>query len=257
MKISVITVSFNSRKTIEDAIRSVALQAHDDVEHLVIDGKSVDGTIQIIEAHRHRGLILKSEPDAGIYDAMNKGLLSASGDVIGFLNSDDLFADSEVLRRIAISLNENPSAEVCFGDLVYVSEDNQKVVRLWKSRSFENGLFARGWAPAHPTFYIRRSALERLGLFDLSYRLAADAEFMMRYLERGGVKSIYIPHVLVRMRVGGATNKSWRNIVIQNQEIFRALKSNGIPYSPFSFVIHKLFSRLKQRFNGYRLREAG
>jgi glycosyltransferase involved in cell wall biosynthesis len=254
LKISVITVSYNSSKTISDSLRSVVNQTYKNIEHLVIDGNSTDDTFNIVEAHRHQNLVFNSEPDRGIYDAMNKGLAQASGEIIGFLNSDDFYADSEALTRIAKSFEENPSVEACFGDLVYVSEDNGKVLRFWKSRLFDRGLFARGWSPAHPTFYIRRSALERFGLFDISYRLAADAEFMIRYLERGGVESVYIPHVLVRMRVGGATNRSWRNIVLQNQEIFRALKSNGIPYSPFSFVFYKLFSRFKQRFNGYRLR---
>lgn len=171
-----------------------------------------------------------SEPDGGIYDAMNKGLGLASGEVIGFLNADDMFADGLVLSRVAAAF-EDPTIEACFGDLLYVTEDNQSVVRYWKSRPFVPGSFARGWAPAHPTFYIRRSALERFGGFDFSYRLAADTELMMRYLEKGRVRSAYIPEVQVRMRVGGATNRSFRNIFRQNQEIFRALKKNDVPYS--------------------------
>ena len=224
---------------------------HTDIEHLVIDGLSTDETVKVVEANRHPNLVLSSEPDLGVYDAMNKGLTRATGEIIGFLNADDFYADSEVLSRVAQVFERDQSVEACFGDLVYVSEDNRNVVRFWKSQSFEKGLFARGWSPAHPTFYIRRSALNRLGLFDLSYSLAADAEFMMRYLERNGVKSKYLPHVLVRMRVGGATNKNLRNIVKQNKEIFRALKSNAIPYSPFSFVLCKFFDRLKQRLNGF------
>lgn len=250
VKISVITVSYNSAATIADTVRSVASQTHPDIEHLVIDGRSTDDTVQVVEVHRHPNLVLTSEPDKGIYDAMNKGLNRATGDVIGFLNADDFYADADVLARVAKAFEDDPSVEACFGDLVYVSEDNRKVVRYWKSRPYEKGSFARGWCPAHPTFYIRRSALERLGLFDLTYRLAADTEFMMRYLERGGVRSAYIPHVQVRMRVGGATNQSWRNIVRQNREIFHALQKNGVPHFATSFWAHKLASRLWQRLAG-------
>jgi glycosyltransferase involved in cell wall biosynthesis len=146
----------------------------------VIDGRSTDDTVQVLEAHRHPNLVLRSEPDKGIYDAMNKGLSRATGEVIGLLNADDFYADANVLARVAKAFEDAPSVEACFGDLVYVSEDNRKVVRYCKSRPYDKGSFARGWSPAHPTFYIRRSALERLGQFDLTYRLAADTEFMMR-----------------------------------------------------------------------------
>jgi glycosyltransferase involved in cell wall biosynthesis len=250
LKITVVTVSYNSAATIADTLRSVVSQTHPDVEHLVIDGKSTDSTVQVVEAHRHRNLVLSSEPDNGIYDAMNKGLSRATGEVIGFLNADDFYADANVLARVAKAFEDDPGVEACFGDLVYVSEDNRKVVRYWKSRPYEKGSFARGWSPAHPTFYIRCSALERLGQFDLTYRLAADTEFMMRYLECGGVRSAYIPNVQVHMRVGGATNQSWRNIVRQNREILAALEKNNIPYSLPSLAVHKLLSRIKQRLVG-------
>lgn len=253
MRVSVITVSFNSESTIADTIRSVASQMFPDIEHLVIDGLSNDDTVNVVEANRHPNLVLTSEPDAGIYDAMNKGLTRATGDIIGFLNADDFFSDAEVLTRIAKAFEADPCIEACFGDLVYVTEDNRKVVRYWKSQPYEMGCFARGWSPAHPTFYIRRSALNRLGQFDLNYRLAADTEFMMRYLERGGVQSRHIPHVQVRMRLGGATNHSWRNIARQNREILQACKKNSIPYSLSSFVFYKLASRFWQRFAGFNM----
>jgi len=250
MKISIITASFNSESTVLDALLSVVKQTHKNIEHLVIDGNSSDNTCVLVRANSHPNLLLISEPDKGIYDAMNKGLGKASGDVVGFLNSDDFYADVDVLARVAKAFEEDSRVEACFGDLLYVTEDNQSVVRYWKSRPFVPGSFAHGWAPAHPTFYIRRSALDRLGGFDLSYRLAADTEMMMRYLEKGRVRSTYIPEVLVRMRVGGATNRSLRNIFSQNQEIFRALKKNGIPYSLVSFMLHKLASRFWQRCAG-------
>ena len=246
MKISVITVAFNSASTIADTLTSVAAQTHSDIEHIVIDGQSTDDTVSVVKAHQHPQLTLSSEPDDGIYDAMNKGLRRACGEVIGFLNADDLFADEQVLARVAAAF-ESPEISACFGDLVYVTKDNQKIVRFWKSKPFQKGYFANGWCPAHPTFYIRRSALERLGAFDLTYLIAADAEFMMRYLESGGIQATYIPHVQVRMRVGGASNKSWSNVVAGNREIFNALRKNAIPYSTFLFWAHKIASRLRQR----------
>jgi glycosyltransferase involved in cell wall biosynthesis len=253
VKISVITVSYNSADTIADTVRSVASQSHTDIEHLVIDGLSIDDTVKVVEVNRHPNLVLSSEPDMGIYDAMNKGLTRATGEVIGFLNADDFFADTDVLMRVAQAFESDPNIEACFGDLVYVSEDNRKVVRHWKSRPFKKGSFARGWCPAHPTFYIRRTALKRLGQFDLSYRLAADAEFMMRYLERGGIQSKHIPHIQVRMRLGGATNQNWRNVVRQNREILQAFKKNCVPYSLSSFVLQKLASRVWQRMAGFNM----
>lgn len=251
IKISVITVCYNSSSTIIDTLRSVGSQIHPDVEHLVIDGLSSDNTVKVIEENRHPNLVFFSEPDLGIYDAMNKGLARATGEVIGFLNADDFFADAEVLARVAKVFENDPRIEACFGDLVYINEENSKVVRYWKSRPYEKGLFARGWSPAHPTFYIRRSAFNRFGQFDQTYHLAADTEFMMRYLERGAVRSVHIPHIQVRMRIGGATNKNWRNIFNQNGEILRALKKNSIPYSLPSFLIHKFVSRFWQRLAGF------
>lgn len=244
-KITIITVAFNSESTVADTMNSVANQTYQNFEHLVLDGKSKDLTVQVVEAHHHHNLILTSEPDDGIYDAMNKGLSRACGDVIGFLNSDDFYADTTVLERVAAAF-EDESVEACFADLVYVTPDARRVVRYWKSKYFAKGDFAKGWCPAHPTFYIRKSALQRLGGFDQSYKLAADVEFMMRYLEQGAVKSVYIPHVFVRMRLGGATNQSWGNVWKQNQEIFAALKKNKVPFSVVGFWAQKVLSRTWQ-----------
>jgi GT2 family glycosyltransferase len=176
---------------------------------------------------------------------MNKGFIEATGDVIGFLNSDDFYADDAVLAKIANTF-QDPAVEACYADLVYVSQDKSRVVRYWKSSPFTKGDFAKGWCPAHPTFYLRRSAIERLGYFDQSFKLAADVEFMMRYLEHGQVRAVYIPNVFVHMRLGGVTNQSWKNIFLQNKEIFSALRINRIPFSKMSFLVKKMFSRLWQ-----------
>lgn len=250
MKISVVTVCYNSAKTIADTLNAVAMQTHTDIEHLVIDGASKDGTVEMVRSHANPQIRLISEPDKGIYDAMNKGLAQATGEVVGFLNSDDFYADAAVLAKIANAF-QDPAVDACYADMVYVTQDNSRVVRYWKSKPFAKGDFAKGWCPAHPTFYVRKSVIERLGLFDQSYKLAADVEFMMRYLERAQVRAAYIPHVLVRMRLGGATNQSWKNIVQQNKEIFAALRKNGVPFSRMWFAVNKVVSRLNQFVVGH------
>jgi len=245
MKITIITVTYNSAATVVDTLQSAAAQTHPDIEHLIIDGGSTDETLTLVQSHGAHVARVVSEPDQGIYDAMNKGLAQATGEVVGFLNSDDFYADETVLAKIANAF-EDPTVEACYADLVYVTQDNSRVVRYWKSKPFAKGDFARGWCPAHPTFYVRKSVIERLGLFDQSYKLAADVEFMMRYLERGQVRAVYIPHVLVRMRLGGATNQSWKNIFRQNKEIFSAMRENRVPFSIMWFTANKLISRIDQ-----------
>ena len=249
MKISVITVGYNSEKTIADTLNAVAIQTHSDIEHLVIDGASKDGTVEMVRRHANSKIRLVSEPDTGIYDAMNKGLTRATGEVVGFLNSDDFYADSAVLAKIANAF-QDPEVDACYADLMYVTQDNSRVVRYWKSKPFTKGDFAKGWCPAHPTFYVRKSVIARLGHFDQTYKLAADVEFMMRYLECGQIRAVYIPHVLVRMRVGGASNHSWKSIVQVNKEILAALRKNGIPFSRMWFAASKVVSRLNQFVHG-------
>jgi glycosyltransferase involved in cell wall biosynthesis len=255
MKISVITVAFNSAKTVADTLTSVAMQTHPDIEHLIIDGASSDGTVEIVRMHASTQTRLISESDRGIYDAMNKGIALASGEVIGFLNSDDFYANASVLAKIADSFQDSV-VDACYGDLVYVSQDKSRVVRYWKSKPFTKGDFAKGWCPAHPTFYVRKSVIERMGLFDQSYKMGVDVEFMMRYLECGKIRAVYLPHVLVHMRLGGASNQSLKNIFLQNKGIFAALRKNDIPFSIVWFTANKIVSRLKQfvagRFGWYQ-----
>ncbi len=246
MKVSIITVAYNSAATIVDTLRSVAQQTHPDIEHLVIDGASRDGTLGILAAHAAPWRRVFSEPDRGIYDAMNKGLRLASGEVIGFLNSDDFYASPDSLATIAQAFAD-PAIDVCYGDLCYVRPGQvTSVVRYWRSAPFEPQLFLQGWCPPHPTFYVRRAVFERCGVFDLHYRIASDVEFMMRLLEVHAVRASYLPHLLVRMRTGGVTNRSWRNIVRQNREIWQALQRHGLRPSLTTFIGGKLWSRGKQ-----------
>jgi glycosyltransferase involved in cell wall biosynthesis len=246
MKISVITVSYNAAATIKKALDSVARQSYGDIEHIIVDGASGDGTVELIRQYGARASKFVSEPDAGIYHAMNKGLGLAAGDVIGFLNADDFYATEHVLAKVAQTFRD-PAVEACYGDLCYVQrEDVSTVVRYWKSSPFEERSFEKGWCPPHPTFFVRRQVYERLGGFDLSYRIAADVELMMRFLERGKIKAHYLPEVLVMMRMGGMTNRSIKNIIVQNREILRALRSHGLNTSLSKYWSHKIYSRTRQ-----------
>ena len=246
MKISVITVCFNSAETIADTLKSIVIQTHGEIEQIVIDGGSSDSTLTLVRAQALPGTIVISEPDNGIYDAMNKGIALATGDVVGFINADDFYPTPEVLALVA-SAFESSGADCCYGDLCYVQQDDvSKTVRYWRSAPFSSGLFDRGWCPPHPTFFVRREVCVRLGGFDLSFNIAADFELMMRYLEAAQITSRYIPQVLVKMRLGGITNRSLINIFKQNIEIRRALSNIGRRSSLVGFLFNKLFIRAIQ-----------
>lgn len=247
MKISIITVCRNAQATIGDALRSVAEQTHADVEHIIIDGASTDNTLDVIRANGGRVSLLLSEPDNGIYDAMNKGIARASGDVVGFLNADDFYADSSVLESIARGFSDE-TVDVVYGDLCYVRKDQpQEIVRYWRSSDYRPGKFKHGWCPPHPTFFVRRRYYQQAGGgYDTSFTLAADLELIVRCLEVKRLRSVYLPQVLVNMRLGGETNRSVTNIIRQNREILRALENNGVKASALGFALGKLVSRARQ-----------
>lgn len=247
MKISIITVCFNAASTIEDALISVATQENVNVEHILIDGASTDGTVEIIKKYKSVSTFV-SEPDKGIYDAMNKGIALATGDIVGILNADDFYMNEKVLEDVSKVFSDD-SIEACYGDLVYIDQLNKdKVVRYWKSKPYVLGLFKSGWAPAHPTFFVRKSVYEKFSLFNLNYKLAADFEILFRFIERNEIKTKYLSKVLVRMRLGGATNKSFRNIYNQNKEIIAILRSYYPNLSFVGFILRKIFSRFSQFF---------
>jgi glycosyltransferase involved in cell wall biosynthesis len=244
-KITVITVCYNSAATIADTLRSVANQTYPLIEHIVVDGLSKDGTVEIVNQFSHVTKIV-SERDSGIYDAMNKGIAMANGDVIGFINADDFYADPDALASI-MRVFEETDAAACYGDLCYVKQnDVNTVVRYWRSSKFKAGLFSSGWCPPHPTFFVRTEVYEHCGKFDLDFSIGADVELMMRFLEVHHVRSLYLPKILVKMRMGGTTNRSVANVVKQNKEIWRAFKKNGLSPSLMTFVAGKLLSRSKQ-----------
>ena len=248
MKISIITVCFNSEKTIRKTLESIKSQKSKKIEHLIIDGKSTDNTLSIVDQYPYEKKIV-SESDKGIYDAMNKGIKLAQGDIIGFLNSDDFYSSNEVVSKLEDIFTEDSGLEACYADIVYTDQvDTSKVVRYWKSSKFISGSFSKGWCPPHPTFFVRKSVFERFGNFDLSYGVASDVDLMIRFLEVNKIKARYIPELWVKMRMGGASNKSLKEIWKQNQNVLRALKKYNLPANSISFYIHKIFSRGKQFF---------
>jgi glycosyltransferase involved in cell wall biosynthesis len=247
LKISIITVCLNSAATLNDALHSVANQTHQDVEHIVIDGGSTDNTADIIAANPQISRYV-SEPDQGMYDAMNKGVALASGEIIGILNADDFYADESVLTQVA-EIFANPAIDACYADLVYVGrQDVTRVARYWKSCAYRPGLFERGWMPAHPTFFVRRAVYANYGNFDLSFRRQADFELTMRFLAKHQIISVYIPKTWVIMRLGGVSNNSVSGIIKGNIEGFRAYKKNGLTAYILPFIAHKILSRVPQFF---------
>jgi glycosyltransferase involved in cell wall biosynthesis len=245
LAISIVTVSMNTVDTIETTIMSISSQNYSPVEHVVVDGASADGTLEVIRNHHIKIAKHISEPDRGIYDAMNKGIALATGEVIGFLNAGDVYANNGVLQNVA-TVMEDREVDACYGDLVYVNQnDTDRVTRYWKSRPYEAGLWRSGWMPAHPTFFARRSVYERAGGFDLAFPRQADFEMAVRLFEIHRIRSRYIPEVMVRMRTGGISNNSVIGIIKGNIEAYRACKKHKLPVSPF-FIPRKIMSRIPQ-----------
>lgn len=246
MKISVVTVVYNRATTIGEAIDSVRTQTWGDLEHVVQDGGSVDGTMQIIRERAGPNTKLVSEPDGGIYDAINRGIARATGDVIGLMHSDDVFAHRHVLEKVATAFRK-PGVHGVYGDLQYVAvNDSQRVIRHWRSGEYSPSLLKRGWMPPHPTLYLRREVFENYGLYDTSFRIAADYDAILRYLVKGQIKLAYIPDVLVKMRVGGESNRSLGRIILKSREDLQALRNNGA--GGLGALAAKNLSKLKQFF---------
>jgi len=247
LKISIITATWNSSKTIRSAVESVLSQDHGAIEYIVIDGGSSDGTLEILKEYEDQIDVLVSEPDKGIYDALNKGIQRASGDLVGFLHSDDLFASPGVISAIATAAQDG-DVQAVYGDLNYVGfEDTGRIIRRWTSRNFRPGLLKQGWMPPHPTLYVRREQYERLGGFDLNYRIAADYDCILRLFSQPGFSCRYVPQTFVSMRVGGASNANLKAILRKSSEDFRALRNNGIAFAPVA-LLWKNLSKLHQFF---------
>ena len=249
MKISLVTVTFNSYRTLRDTIQSVLSQTYPDIEYIIVDGCSQDKTVDIIKEYEplfHGRLKWISEKDQGLYDAMNKGFQMATGDMVGIINSDDLLAEATAIEKVIDCFEGHKDIDCVYADLYYVSQyDTSKIVRHWitgKQRSF-----SKGWHPAHPTFYVKREIYSKYGLFDLDFKFAADFELMLRLVEKEHIRLFYLPEPLVRMRLGGTTSKNLTNIRKGNIECLNAFRKNGIPVSVL-YPFYRLLPKLKQYF---------
>lgn len=250
-KVSIITVSYNSVATIRDTIESVLSQRYPNIEYIVVDGGSTDGTMSVVEEYREKIDVILSEPDEGIYDAMNKGITLATGEYVGFLNSDDMFSDSGVITDI-VDRFVSHSVDSVYADLVIVARENLgKKIRYCSSKGFSLDKLKWGWMVPHPTFYVKRSCYMNYGLYKMGYRVAADFELIARFLFRYGVSSSRLPRNIVTMRHGGISSESIVGRLRQNFEIVRACRENGIK-SNFCFMAlkipGKLFEYFKARF---------
>jgi glycosyltransferase involved in cell wall biosynthesis len=251
LKISVITAVRNNVRTIADAIDSVASQSYPQREHVIIDGASTDGTVQLLEQHRHRLQALRSEPDTGVYDAFNKGVRLATGDVVCFLGADDFYESDDIFEQVAAAFAAG-DVDIVYGDVVMVkSEDTSAVVRFYSSAPFTTERIARGFMPAHPSMFVRRSLFERLGLFDTSYRIAGDFHWVARALTAGKARYRHVPRTFVRMRLGGLSTRGLRSTVRITREIRRACRELGITTNYL-----RLLSRLPEKLLEYRRRPA-
>ncbi len=247
MKVSILTVSYNSQKTIEDTIKSVLQQDYPNIEYIIVDGNSSDSTMDTIAKHSSGISKVISEPDKGIYDAMNKGVNLATGDLIGILNSDDFYASDNVISQV-VELISKEGTDSLYADLVYVDAENtEKVTRKWVSGKYKHGKFKWGWMPPHPTFFVKKSVYEKFGTFNTELKSAADYEFMLRVLHKEKTSVSYLPKLTVRMRAGGVSNASFKHRIRANKEDRKAWELNGIqPYFFTLFLkpIRKIFQFL-------------
>ena len=244
MKISIITSVYNNKETIKDAIESVLNQTYKNIEYIIVDGASSDGTIEIVESYGDKISTFVSESDEGIYDGLNKGVSLSTGDVVAFLHSDDIYASDNIVQKIADEFIQDSLLDGVYGDLVYTpKDDTSKVLRYWKSKDFDMSLLSQGWMPAHPTFFVKKEVYEKYGGFDLGFKIAGDYDFMLRVLS-AGIKVKYIPEVLYKMRVGGESNKSIKNIIQKSKEDLQALKNNNI--GGIRTLLYKNISKIKQ-----------
>lgn len=243
MKISIVTVVYNNVSTLRDTIESVLGQDYSDIEYIVVDGGSTDGTVELIKSYGDRIRKFVSEKDNGLYDAINKGIRMATGEVVGVLHSDDLYCSTTAISKVAKAFLEQPVDSV-YADLFYVDKANTlKVVRDWRSGPYQKDRFTRGWMPPHPTFYVKRSVYETYGLYDTDFKSAADYELMLRYLYKHSISTYYIKDTLVKMRVGGESNRSFSNRIRANREDYFAWKKNNLSprfYTRFMKPLRKL-----------------
>jgi glycosyltransferase len=247
LKVSIITVCYCSASTIADTLSSIAAQSHPDIEHIIVDGGSADNTMKIVDSFPHVTKKI-SKKDQGIYHAMNKGIEMATGDVVGILNADDIYAHKDILQKIAI-LFEDESIDAVYGDLIFVDQqDTSRVKRRWKSGPYQIEQFYKGWMPPHPTFFVRRAIYEKFGKFNTSLSSSADYELMLRFLLKHKIKPAYLNEVMINMRQGGKSTASFRNRFIAQVEDRMAWKINQLKPDLFTLILKPL-SKIKQFIN--------
>jgi glycosyltransferase len=245
LKVSIITVCFNSSKTIEDTIKSVLSQSYTDIEYIIIDGLSTDNTLEIVNKYKDQITTIVSEKDNGLYDAINKGIELATGDIIANINSDDFYIDNNVITDVVTKFYQEKT-DLLYSDLYYVEEeDTNKVTRFWKSGIYKKGLFYKGWMPPHPTFFVKKEVYKKYGVFNLNLKSAADYEIMLRFIHKYECSVSYLNRVTVRMRVGGVSNSSLKNRIKANREDKRAWEINGLNPKPLTFILKPL-SKISQ-----------
>lgn len=248
MKVSIITPTYNSEQTLRNTINSVIRQDYLEIEHIIIDGGSTDGTLEIIREYGTHITRYISEPDKGIYDAMNKGISMATGDIVGILNSDDFLESDDVIRTIVETLKQNPTLDGVHADLYYVDPcDTNHIIRYWHTKPYPRNGFFTGWHPAHPTFYVRRSCYERYGRFRLDMPLSADFELMLRFIQCQGIHIQHVDRVFVRMCVGGASSRNLMSILQGIRQCRYAFKVNGLK-APLLYPLYRLIPKLSQYF---------
>ncbi|MFH0233949.1 glycosyltransferase family 2 protein [Vibrio diabolicus] len=236
MKVSIITATYNSAETILSTLQSLESQTYPNIEYIIVDGASKDNTLDVIKANCSRVSTIISEPDKGIYDALNKGIQAATGDIIGFLHSDDIFAYPDAVSDL-VALMDKKQTQAVYADLEYVSKDNlNNVVRLWKSGQYQRSKLKQGWMPPHPTFYMKRELYQSCGMFDLNFNISADYDSLLRYLWINKITMAYLPKVITKMRVGGTSNNSLSNIIHKTKEDIRALNNNGLFWPSAIFI---------------------
>lgn len=246
MKVTIITVVFNAEKYIEDCIKSVLDQDYENIEYLIIDGKSTDNTCSIIKSYEGKIHKFISEPDGGMYDALNKGISLANGEVMGILNADDVLASKTIISEIVNAFKES-KAEAVYGNLNYVSQDQKKIIRKWISKPFEKSHLKWGWMPAHPTLYLKKSLFVQHGNYAMSYGTAADYDLMLRFFSLKDFKSYYLDKLIVNMRVGGMSNSSFQQRVDAFINDYKAAKINLLPF-PILTILLKKINKLNQFF---------
>jgi glycosyltransferase involved in cell wall biosynthesis len=247
MKVSIITVVWNNKTTIKDAIDSVLGQTYENIEYIIVDGASSDGTVEIVQSYGDKITKFISESDKGLYDAMNKGIGLATGDIVGILNSDDFYIDNNVCERVVKEFEEKQVDSV-YADLVFVKPENlDKTVRYYDSSHFSPEKFAYGWMPAHPTFFVKKEVYDKYGVFKINYKIAADYELLVRFLAKNKINYSYIKKPIVKMRTGGASTSGIKSNYILNKEIIKACKENDI-YTNWLMVLSKYPTKILELF---------